>query len=336
MIRKISTLATALLAWGSLIVKAQNPPTSILQIDIDNWVQYLEDTTDRSLFATAPTVVPASAPRNFASSLGIADIVAVNGAPAKGTMVRLLRNVNLSQAPNPGQGIGDIPRGALVYDTFELQTAEGVAVGTLFLSALVTGPPAPGAPLAITQGNFAILGGTGAFLGARGQNGQNVNPLTVGVRLASVTEDPANRRRNGGGRVRWIMHVIPMQWPEVRTTPNGPAVVHSQDFGLVTPARPAAPGEIVSLLMTGLGPTRPGVDPGQPFPADPLAVVNSPIAITVNGRAAEVIGAAGYPGSVDGYQVNVRIPTETERGRPATLQVSAAWIVGPEVRIPIQ
>jgi len=336
MIRRFEALAAALLL-GTLLAQpgpAQNPPVTILQIDIENWVQYLEDTNDRSLYATNPNVTPASGPRNFASSLGIADIVAVNGAPAKGTMIRTLRNMNLSTAPNPGQGIGDVPRGALVYDTFEIQTSDGTSVGTIFLSALVTGPRAPGAPLAITQGNFAILGGTGAFLGARGQSGQNVNPQTVGVRVASVMEDPANRRRNGGGKVRWILHLIPMERPEIMLLPSGPAVTHSRDFSLVTIDKPAAQGELITLFMTGLGPTQPGVDPGKPFPASPAAV-NSPVSVTVNGKPAEVIGAVGYPGAVNGYQVNIRIPGDVEKGK-ATLQVSAAWIVGTEVQIRIQ
>lgn len=79
----------------------------------------------------------------------------------------------------------------------------------------------------------------------------------------------------------------------------------------------------------------PGVDPGQPFPSNPAAIVNSPIAVMVNGKSAEVLGAVGFPESLDGYQVNFRVPQDTARG-VATLQVSPAWIVGPAVRIAVQ
>lgn len=333
--KNLPQLTAALLLFGPLNAGGQPAPAAILQVEIENWVQYLEDTNDRSQFATKAERTPAAGPRNFASSLGIADIVSVNGAPAKGTMIRTLRNMNLSQTPAPGQGIGDIPRGALVYDTFEFQTADGAAVGTLFLSALVTGPPAPGAPLAITQGNFAILGGTGAFLGARGQSGQSVHPQTVGVRLASVTEDPANRRVHGGGKVRWIMQVIPMERPEIVVTPNGPAVTHSRDFSLVTPDKPAAPGELISLFMTGLGPVRPPVDPGTVFPSSATSTVNSPVSVTVGGRPAEVLAATGYPGSVNGYQVNIRIPADTPKGR-TVIQVRVAWIPSADIPVLIQ
>ena len=47
--------------------------------------------------------------------------------------------------------------------------------------------------------------------------------------------------------------------------------------------------------------------------------------------------AVGFPGAVDGYQVNFRVPPDTAKGvATATIQMSAAWIAGPEVRITVQ
>jgi uncharacterized protein (TIGR03437 family) len=112
-------------------------------------------------------------------------------------------------------------------------------------------------------------------------------------------------------------------------------VVHSNDFSLVTSLKPAAAGELLSLFATGLGPVTPGVNPGQPFPSSPLAAVNSPVEVTVNGKAAEVLAAVGYPGAVDGYQVNFRMPSGAAKG-VAAIQVSAAWIAGTPVNIALQ
>ena len=126
-----------------------------------------------------------------------------------------------------------------------------------------------------------------------------------------------------------------MSRPEIESTGNGPAVVHSSDFSPVTTNNPAKAGEILSLFATGLGPVRANVDPGQPFPANPLAVVNSPVDVTVNGTPAEVLAAVGYPGSVDGYQVNFRVPANAGHGT-AQLQLSAAWITSTAVGIPVQ
>jgi uncharacterized protein (TIGR03437 family) len=103
----------------------------------------------------------------------------------------------------------------------------------------------------------------------------------------------------------------------------------------VTEAKPASTGEILTLLATGLGPTLPGVDPGQPFTADPLQVVSSPIDVTINGAASEVLYAGGYQGTTDKYQVNFRVPDNISSGM-ASLQLFAAWIPGPEVKIAIR
>ena len=150
-----------------------------------------------------------------------------------------------------------------------------------------------------------------------------------------MAEDPANRRLNGGGKLRFVLHVIPMSTPQIVATGSGPAVTHSSDFELVTKSNPAVAGELLSLFATGLGPTRPGVDPGKPFPSSPAAVVNSPIEVTVNGKRAEVLAAAGFPGAVDGYQVNFRAPSDTAKG-VATIQLRAAWVAGTPVSITVQ
>src|SRR5262249_12002643 len=107
-------------------------------------------------------------------------------------------------------------------------------------------------------------------LRVRGQAGQGGN--TVSPRSASMT-DPAARCVPGGGSRRYKFYLIPMFRPEVISLASGPAVVHASDFSLVTAANPAQAGELLSLFASGLGPTRPGVDPGQPFPASPLQPV---------------------------------------------------------------
>jgi hypothetical protein len=54
--------------------------------------------------------------------------------------------------------------------------------------------------------------------------------ISVAKRQASIMEDPANRRVNGGGKVRFVVHLIPMTAPHVITTSGGPGIVHSSDF----------------------------------------------------------------------------------------------------------
>ena len=333
MIQKVETLVMAvlLMAASCTLGRGQVTPAAILEIDVENYVSYNEDTSDLSKFATDPNSTTAGLARGFFFGVQIADIVAVNGQPAKGTLTRNSRALSLTPAPGPGQAIADTVRGAVSADTFEILKSDGTPIGTIVSYGLGAGSAAPGAPLSITRGNFAITGGTGAFLGARGQVGNTAGS----PRVASITEDPANRRRNGGTRTRYVLQVIPAFQPQIVMTPGGPAVTHSSDFTLVTSSKPAVAGEILSLFATGLGPTVPGVDTGKPFPASPPAVVNSPIDVRVNGKSAEIIGAVGFPGAVDGYQVNFRVPSDVGKG-PATIQISAAWISGPGISFPVQ
>lgn len=316
---------------------SQSTPPSILQIDLANNVLYSPDTTDFSKYATDPNLTtPMGTPRNFNKSQGIADIVAINGQPVKGTYLGAIASAyTLRTAPTPGQAISDTVRQAVGFATFEILKGDGAPIGTIVAGGLFAGDAPPGAPAAATGNNFVITGGTGAFLGARGQ--MSVLPATPGAitqRGASIQEDPANRRRNGGGTWRWIAHVIPMSAPQIVNTAAGPTVLHA-DFSPVTVANPAKAGEVLIAQATGLGPTVPGVDPGQPFPTDAILQVNSPVAVTVNGQHAEVINGVGWPGQVGTYRVDFRVPAGLGPGM-ASVQLSAAWIAGSAVNIAVQ
>jgi len=312
---------------------AQSPSQVTLVINVQNAVEYQDDTGNPSQYASKANVTPSTPPKNFFVATIIADIVSVNGQAAKGTYIGRSRSVILNPMPAgtaTSEAIADVSRAALREHVFEIQRADGTPVGTIMSVGLSGGPAPPGAP-STERANWAIVGGTGAFLGARGL----VTGTGASSRAASMSEDPANRRVNGGASYSLILHVIPMSPPQTVMTANGPAIVHSSDFSLVSPSKPAAAGEILSLIATGLGPTVPEVDLGLPFPSDPLATVNSPITVTVNGEASDVLAAVGYPGAVDGYQVNFRVPSDAAKG-VASVQVIAAWIPGPPVNINIQ
>ena len=173
---------------------------------------------------------------------------------------------------------------------------------------------------------MTITGGTGAYLGIRGQGGQGGN--TIAPRNASMREDPAYRRILGGGKRRYLFQIIPLESPQIA------GVFHS-DFTAVTASSPARAGETLIAQATGLGPTLPGVDPGQPFPATGLQEVNSPVDVTVNGRASTVLNKVGWPGRANAYRLDFQVPDGTAAGA-ATIQLSAAWIDGPSASLPVR
>jgi len=204
-------------------------------------------------------------------------------------------------------------------------TADGAFVGKLVDGGHVGGP----------GGTHPILGGLGAFLGATGEHGWT--DLLKGARRVSVAEDPALRHTFGGGTVISRIYLVPKQWPEVEVTAEGPVVFHGADWSLVTAAKPARPGDVLVVRAKGLGPTRPNlIPPGfKPFAQDPVEEVNTPVEVAVGGKAAEVLNKIGWPGTYDLYRVDIRVPSGIEPGM-SPLQLTAAWISGPEVKIPVR
>ena len=341
MIRELQKVAIAILFAGisGSPVSGQTVPSNVLIIDVGNVVEYqVGDVFDPSTFGSTPNITPPVGSHVFGAATVVGDIVALNGQPAKGVFIGTPLGIGLTTTFAPGRSIADTTHVSIKSQTFEILKSDSTPIGTIMTFGLDGATPPPGAPTypVDTRGNFTVFGGTGAFLGLRGELVQRAQVLeAVPPRAASVVEDPAYRRINGGGNIRFYLHMLPLATPAIATTPGGPAVTHSNGFSLVTPSNPAAAGEILSLFASGLGPTKPGVNPGQPFPSSPAAVVNSPVDVTVNGTSAEVLAAVGYPGAVDSYQVNFRVPADTAKG-VATIQISSAWIVGGAVNIAVQ
>jgi hypothetical protein len=209
------------IAFGAVVCGfsclAQTPPIK-LQVDVHNYVLYNYDTFDTTQFGTNPnqTNVPM---KTYNYHVGIGDIVAVDGAPAKGTLLCTHTMFVLSPTATVGstKAIADTSRAMMDDCSLEILTSSGAAVGTIFIHGLFGGAPPPGPPASATFSDMIITGGTGAFLGARGQAGQT-GPWTP--RVASVTEDPANRRVNGGGTQSIVLQLFPM------VTGGHQAVVH--------------------------------------------------------------------------------------------------------------
>lgn len=307
---------TALLYLLSTGAFAQTVPV-VLDVDIENAVRYVGDITDASRLASSTSPIPAASTKAFTDTIFIGDIVAVNGKPAKGLWTSRQYTMGFSPNPAPGSAVADVTQAAIAECRYEILNASGALIGRLMDGGL--------AP-------HAISGGTGAFLGAKGEQVSATPHVVKPVRIASMAEDPASRRINGGGNVRILLRLLPNSRPEIIITANGPAVAHS-DGNLVSNANPAVAGEILTLYATGLGPTTPLVDLGLPFPQDATHLANAPVEVLVDGQSAEVLYAGGFADAVDGYQVNFRMPVGFGSGS-AGLRLIAAWIPGSEVRVP--
>src|ERR1043165_3912052 len=137
-------------AWG------QAP--AVLLIDVENSVNYIGDVSDPTKLASTAGAVAGTA-RSFEGHMVIADIVAVNGRPVKGTFVNRGQLITLSPTAGPGQATANIARTGVNQFTFEIITLDGTPVGSIMAAGLAGGPAPPGGPLLSNQGNNTIIGG---------------------------------------------------------------------------------------------------------------------------------------------------------------------------------
>jgi len=122
----------------------------------------------------------------------------------------LTTDINVTPPGYPPAGrlaIADVARSHIQDLIWEILQPDGTPIGTIMASGFARGVPPPGAPPEQTLDNLTITGGTGAFLGVRGQGGL----IDVGhPRQASVAEAPAERRTLGGAKRSYILKLL---WP---------------------------------------------------------------------------------------------------------------------------
>ena len=329
---------------------AQVPPASVLRIDTVNAVVYFEDTADVSKFTTDPgTPTPLLPGKNFNRQIGIADIQAVNGQPVMGVHTRVGMTIGLKTAPTLGQAIADSVRNAADEISFEILKSDGTPIGTIMASGFIGGASPPGSPSKVTVSNIGGYWWHGSIPWRSCVACGRSQILRRGV---SASQRSASRReglprisacQNGGGTQRWVIHLIPMERPEIAALPAGPAITHSSDFSLVTSSRPAMAGEILSLFATGLGPMSSGIDSGEPFPSEP------PCGLSSSTRRGDVsqwkalrrfwsgwwASPAPYERILSFKRIFEVPPDKIAKG-PASIQLSAAWISGTAVGIAVQ
>jgi len=176
-------------AFGEAAARSNKP--IVITIETENHVQYRGNVSDPAQYAKNPN--PTTAPViTFAKNVQIADIVAVNGEPAKGLWTTHFLVTPFRRNPAPGQAIADLDSGALFYSAYEILAPDGSFVGTLFVMGIGE--------------HHAIVGGMGAFANATGIMKMEV---IRSARVASMSEDPSRRRDfgpNGSFRSTFYIH----------------------------------------------------------------------------------------------------------------------------------
>lgn len=322
-------LLVATLLLMPVITLGQASSDVVLMIDLEKIAWYALDPADSAKWMTSPNPTPVPSTLVFTpmTHLLFADVVAINGKPAKGTFAAWGIWTSFSQQVTsaPGRPIADINRSQIWNMLFEVHDAEKGQVGTLAAVGFASGPAPPGSARGSVAGNFVITGGSGAWSGARGQA---ATVAIAGTRVASGVENPAYRRINSGGTWRVAATLHSMAVPTV-------IAAYRADFTLVSESNPARPGEALILAVKGLGATNPVLMPGKTFDEKELAIVAAPLTVTVNDLPTAVGNQIGWPGTTDTFRVDATLPGEIAGG-VASVSITAAWIPGPEFKIPVR
>jgi len=176
-------------------------------------------------------------------------------------------------------------------------------------------------PLSITVNNIAA-----ALLSRSPQQ------LTVQLPV-EASSGPAIIRTNLQGS---LSNFFPVQLqnfaPGIFTGTGTLGAIFHLDGSPVTVSSPAQPGEGLSLLATGLGPTFPQIGTGIAAPSAPLAITTTMPTVSVDGQNAPVQQAALQAGSIGKYQVLFSVPSTLSAGSHA-LSLSIGGITSNSVTL---
>jgi uncharacterized protein (TIGR03437 family) len=107
-----------------------------------------------------------------------------------------------------------------------------------------------------------------------------------------------------------------------------PTVVRNDDNKLVTNSHPVHRKSNTALViyLTGLGPTTPTVDTGQPAPSNPLALSLLQPTVTLGGENLPLIFSGLAPGLVGVDQINVVVPFNVPTGMSVPLVIKQGTV----------
>jgi uncharacterized protein (TIGR03437 family) len=221
-------------------------------------------------------------------------------------------------------------------DIFHPQVGGGLGPGNIvqiYGSGLASAANAPALlPLPTeVNGTSVLIGGVAAplFYVSPGQvNAQIPFELSAGNQYQVIVS------ANGALTTPQPIQLTPAM-PAILQFNSGTVVAQHQDGTLIEDSSPAAPGEYVTIYLSGLGATDVVVPSGTPSPATPLAhVVDTPV-LTLNGTNVPVTFAGLTPGLVGLYQINFQIPQSTRDGN-FELVISQSGTVSNTTIIPVK
>ncbi|MDE3167556.1 MAG: hypothetical protein KGN36_17270, partial [Acidobacteriota bacterium] len=220
-------------------------------------------------------------------------------------------------------------------------TAPAIATGGLVNAADYTAPLAPGAMASIfgsalapsTQAASAVplpktIAGVSVEVSQNGSTWTNaplyfVSAGQINVQMPFLPEGALQVRvRTAAGVSPAATTTLYAHAPRIFTrTMDGkgePILLHSRDYSWVSQTAPAAPGEYLVLLLTGLGAVSPAATAGAPGGDNasngPVNYLTDPAYVNFGGIEVPASFAGLMPGFPGIYQVNFQVPAAIPAG----------------------
>jgi uncharacterized protein (TIGR03437 family) len=279
-------------------------------------------------------VVPFSTPFSYDPNNGrlLVDVVASAAMSNAGSLDAVqFSDTNSSTVVvltgDPSQAIGTLTIGGLVLGLDHLTTSTGPIVSRVLNSALNSAALAPGALASISGTNFAAsnisvnVGGKAAYVIPNSASATQVNvqlptDAPVGATTLTVT---------AGGVTSTAFNVTLATYAPAFLTQSGdgtgPARVLTAASALVTSGLPGKPGDTLTAVATGLGPTNPPTPTGPATAANPLATTPT---LTVGGVTAKVLSAGAIVGLAGAVQINFTVPPGVQGTLPLVVSIGGA------------
>jgi uncharacterized protein (TIGR03437 family) len=125
--------------------------------------------------------------------------------------------------------------------------------------------------------------------------------------------------------------------PGVFTSDGSRGAIEHVNGQLVTPANPAAKGEIVAVFATGLGVVSPDPGTGNPAGASPPSTTMATPVVTIAGLQASIQFSGLAPGFAGLNQVNVQVPPNAPSGdQNLIMSIQGGNKFAPPVKIAVQ
>jgi uncharacterized protein (TIGR03437 family) len=138
---------------------------------------------------------------------------------------------------------------------------------------------------------------------------------------------------NGGYQSNGFSFEVAVATPAILVDSNQNSISQNIDGSMNAPGNPAAPGSIVVVYMTGIGPLDNPLATGQLAPLSPLSSAELDYSATIGGQSVQVLYLGMTPGFLGLAQANIMMPDVADGDYPLVITIGGGNSNSPYIAI---